>query len=143
MKMWGPYPALVFKPNNITHGLAYEVRTEEDVEKLKYYETDAYRVKGCLIKFGDDGREVPGKTFVWNKGKEELKEGTFSLRDWQMEQLEKQRGTENQIGIYPQAPTQCPIPKNKLYIYQAILLTPLKSSTFNTSTPSLTSTSQT
>jgi hypothetical protein len=85
----GSYPALVFKVNNITQGVAYQVQTEEHVERLKYYETDSYRVKGCLIKLADDGTEVPGKTFIWNAGKEELKEGKFSLKDWQMEQLEK------------------------------------------------------
>jgi len=85
--MWGQYPALIFKVNNVTHGMAYEVQKEEHVEYLKHYETEAYKVKGCRIKFAD-GRELSGKTFIWNAGKELLKEGKFNLKDWQMEQLE-------------------------------------------------------
>jgi hypothetical protein len=68
--------------------MAYEVQKKEHLEYLTRYETEAYKVKGCIIKFAD-GRELGGKTFIWNAGKELLKEGTFNLRDWQMDQLEK------------------------------------------------------
>lgn len=78
--LWGQYPALIFKANTITHGMAYEVQKEEHVEYLMRYETDAYRVKGCKIKLAD-GRELAGKTFIWNAGKELLKEGNFDLKD--------------------------------------------------------------
>ena len=44
--------------------------------------------KGCMIKLAD-GRELGGKTFFWNAGKELMKEGNFDLKDWQIEQLEK------------------------------------------------------
>jgi hypothetical protein len=84
----GPISCLIFKANNITHGMAYEVQKEEHVEYLMYCETEAYRVKGCMIKLAD-GREMGGKTFIWNAEKELLKEGNFDLKDWQMEQLEK------------------------------------------------------
>jgi hypothetical protein len=30
--LWGQYPALIFKANTITHGMAYEVQKEEHVE---------------------------------------------------------------------------------------------------------------
>lgn len=86
--LWGQYPALIFKINGITHGIAYEVQKKEQVEYLMRYETDAYRVKGCIIKFAD-GRELPGKTFIWNAEKELLKEGIFDLKDWQTKQLER------------------------------------------------------
>jgi gamma-glutamylcyclotransferase (GGCT)/AIG2-like uncharacterized protein YtfP len=86
IKMWDKYPALVF--NHITHGMAYEVRKEEHVKYLTDYETEVYRVKGCMIKLAG-GRELPGKTFIWNAGQELLKEGSFDLKEWQMEQLEK------------------------------------------------------
>ncbi|KAG0649331.1 hypothetical protein D0Z07_4135 [Hyphodiscus hymeniophilus] len=72
--MWGRYPALIFKPNSTTHGVACEIRKRREVEYLQQF---------------DDGREVPGKTFVWNAGMEELKEASFDLKDWQMESLEK------------------------------------------------------
>jgi hypothetical protein len=44
--LWGQYPALLFKVNNITHGMAYEVQKKEHVEYLTRYETEAYKVKG-------------------------------------------------------------------------------------------------
>jgi hypothetical protein len=87
--LWGQYPALVFKADNITHGMAYEVQKEEHVEYLKRYETEVYRVRGSMIKLAD-GREVVGKTFVWNAEKELLKRGNFNLKDWHLEQLEKE-----------------------------------------------------
>jgi gamma-glutamylcyclotransferase (GGCT)/AIG2-like uncharacterized protein YtfP len=90
--LWGQYPALVFKPGNITHGMAYEVQKESQMEShldlLKTYETEAYKVQGCVIKFGN-GRETMGKTFVYNGDENLLKEGSFDLKDWQMEQLDR------------------------------------------------------
>jgi gamma-glutamylcyclotransferase (GGCT)/AIG2-like uncharacterized protein YtfP len=85
---WSQYPALVFKPNCITRGMVYKVQKKEQVEYLKCYETDVYRVRGTRIRLAD-GREVSGKTFVWNAGEELLKEGKFDLKDWQMCQLER------------------------------------------------------
>jgi gamma-glutamylcyclotransferase (GGCT)/AIG2-like uncharacterized protein YtfP len=70
--MWGHYPALIFKANNITNGVAYEVQKMKHVEYLMNYETEAYKVKGCMIKLAD-GRELAGKTFIWNAEKELLK----------------------------------------------------------------------
>jgi len=86
--LWGQYPTLVFKPGNIIHGMAYEVQKESQMEYLKYYETEAYKVKGCNIKLGD-GTEAPGETFIYNGDSNLLKEGSFDLKDWQMKQLEK------------------------------------------------------
>ncbi|RDW59553.1 hypothetical protein BP6252_12640 [Coleophoma cylindrospora] len=86
--LWGHYPALVFNPGNVIHGMAYEVQKELHIEYLKYYETEVYKIKGCTIKF-NNGTEVPGKTFIYNGDKSLLKEGSFDLKDWQMKQLEK------------------------------------------------------
>lgn len=86
--LWGQYPALVFNPGNIVQGMAYEVQEQSHMENLKYYETEAYKVKGCNIKLGN-GIEVPGETFIYNGDKNPLKQGSFDLKDWQMEQLEK------------------------------------------------------
>ena len=85
--MWGPYPALVHKPNSIVHGMAYEVQTEQQVEILKHYETENYKLRGSKVKFSD-GREVSGKVFVWNSDTALLKEGVFDLKDWQMQQID-------------------------------------------------------
>lgn len=60
--------------------MAYEVQKESDMEYLKYYETEAYKVKGWKIKLGK-GTEVPGETFIYNKDKNLLKEGSFDLKD--------------------------------------------------------------
>jgi hypothetical protein len=86
--LWGQYPALVFKPNRITYGLVYEVQKEGQVELLKRYETEVHKVRGTKIRLVD-GRELSGKPFVWNAGRELLKEGKFDLKDWQMDQLER------------------------------------------------------
>jgi gamma-glutamylcyclotransferase (GGCT)/AIG2-like uncharacterized protein YtfP len=86
--LWGQYPALVFKPGNIIHGMAYEVQKESHVEYLKFYETEDYKVKGCSIKLAN-GMEVPGETFIYNGDKNLLKEGSFDFKDWQLEQLER------------------------------------------------------
>jgi gamma-glutamylcyclotransferase (GGCT)/AIG2-like uncharacterized protein YtfP len=88
LMLWGQYPALVFQPGNIIHGMAYEVQKESHMVYLKYYETKAYRVKGCNIKLGN-GTEVLGETFIYNGDENLLKEGSFDLKDWQIEQLEK------------------------------------------------------
>jgi gamma-glutamylcyclotransferase (GGCT)/AIG2-like uncharacterized protein YtfP len=55
--MWGQYPALVLKVNNVTCGMAYEVQKEAHIEYLMHYEMEVYKVKGCMIKLADR-REV-------------------------------------------------------------------------------------
>lgn len=87
-KLWGPYPALVDKtPGAIVYGVAYEVQSSEDAERLQFYETDNYSPNACLIKF-KDGSEVIGKVFKWVGDKSLLKDGNFDLKDWQMKKLE-------------------------------------------------------
>ncbi len=44
---------------------------------LYYYETEAYKVKGCNIKLGN-GTEVLGETFIYNGDKNLLKKGRHS-----------------------------------------------------------------
>jgi hypothetical protein len=91
--LWGRYPALIPSSSNInaiTHGMAYEVRKEEHLELLRKYETDAYVVTGCRIHLVDE-KEVDGRTFIWNAGTEELKEGGFDPNDWEMEEVERGR----------------------------------------------------
>ena len=87
-KLWGPYPALVDKPRVTVYGVAYEVQSSEDAERLKAYETDSYTLSRCIIKF-QDGREITGNVFKWGGDKALLKEGVFDLKDWQMEKLER------------------------------------------------------
>ena len=88
IRLWGQYPALVNKPGNNIHGKAYNVEKVSHMECLKYYETDAYMIKECNIIL-DNGTEVPGETFIFNGDKSLLKDGSFDLKDWQIEQLEE------------------------------------------------------
>ena len=89
-KLWGPYPAVVDSPlpGSIVNGMAYEVHSPEEVERLRAYETDKYRPAGCMIKF-QNGTQVIGKVFKWNGSECELKEGVFDLKDWQMRNMEE------------------------------------------------------
>jgi gamma-glutamylcyclotransferase (GGCT)/AIG2-like uncharacterized protein YtfP len=82
--LWGQYPALLDGPAGAAvYGMAYEVQTPAQKERLEVYETYRYQARSCLIRF-QDGRTVLGKTFLWNADKALLEEGTFDLKDWQM-----------------------------------------------------------
>ena len=86
--MWGQYPVLLDNPNNTVYGMTFEVHTPEEVKRLEAYETDRYRNAACIIYLKGDEDEMTGRTFVWKGGQDELKEGEFDLRDWQMKRLE-------------------------------------------------------
>lgn len=86
--LWGPYPALLDSPGTVVEGMAYEVQTPEEVERLQAYETNHYERAACLIQLRD-GKRVIGRTFRWSGIEEELKEGAFDLKDWQMNNLER------------------------------------------------------
>ncbi len=86
--LWSSYPALLPGfPGKTVYGMAYEIQSREEAEKLQAYETDNYRAESCLIDL-NDGRQVRGKTFVWGADTALLKEGVFDLKDWQMKNLE-------------------------------------------------------
>lgn len=53
-------PALLDGPqNHEVYGMAYEVGSQEHLDRLIAYETDKYKPKACLIEFLDGGdREV-------------------------------------------------------------------------------------
>lgn len=88
-KLWGPYPAVMDGPTGaIVHGMAYEVQSSEEADRLQVYETDNYVPRGCMIKL-QDGRNIGGKIFKWRADKALLKEGSFDLKDWQMRNLEE------------------------------------------------------
>ncbi|KAK2762699.1 hypothetical protein FQN54_000873 [Arachnomyces sp. PD_36] len=85
--LWGPYPALLDGPQNSPiYGQAYEVQSQQDSERLAAYETDNYKTTSCLIEL-EDGRQVIGRTFKWNADTSLLREGSFDLKDWQMERV--------------------------------------------------------
>lgn len=85
--MWDQYPVLLDGPQgSAVHGVAYEVQSLKDKKRLEEYETDNYKNASCLIEF-EDGRKVIGRTFKWNADKAPQKEGSFDLKDWQMDKL--------------------------------------------------------
>lgn len=89
-KMWGEYPALVTAPsenssNQSVHGVACEIQTIMERDRLIKYETAAYRLEDCWIEL-ERGSSVRGKTFIWDGNLESLCEGTFDLKDWILKQ---------------------------------------------------------
>ena len=85
LAMWGQYKTLLDGPPcNIVEGAAYQVQSEEDEEKLQYYETNAYEVAPCAIKLKNGGnpRIVIGKTFMYAGDAEALKAGRFDRKLW-------------------------------------------------------------
>ena len=86
MRLWGEFPALLDgHPEKPIQGVAYEIRSQEEEDRLVEYETDMYRKKGCVIEFRD-GSKVPGVTFVWNADPGLLRDRSFDLKDWLLEQ---------------------------------------------------------
>lgn len=87
-KLWGPYPALMDgPPGALVHGMAYEMQSPKEQKLLEDYETEQYRNGYCIIELEGD-QEVMGRTFKWKGDNSLLKEGTFDLKDWQMNRLE-------------------------------------------------------
>jgi gamma-glutamylcyclotransferase (GGCT)/AIG2-like uncharacterized protein YtfP len=86
--MWGQYPVLLDKPNSTVYGMTFEVRTLEEEKRLEAYETDRYRNAACFIYLKGHKGEMWGRTFVWKGEQDELREGQFDLKDWQMKRLE-------------------------------------------------------
>ncbi|KAH8434305.1 gamma-glutamylcyclotransferase family protein [Aspergillus melleus] len=89
VKLWGPYPALRDKPLNPVNGMAYEVLSQTQFDQLAAYETGKYCSSLCFIDLLNDDdtvREtIAGFTFLWNGEQDELREGTFDLKEWKKE----------------------------------------------------------
>lgn len=84
LKVWGPYPAVVDgKPGEIVKGMAYEVETPEQKDKLAKYETECYRTMDVFIQVSGEEESVLGTTFVWNGDADELDEGAFDVESWE------------------------------------------------------------
>ncbi|KAF5636961.1 hypothetical protein F25303_8164 [Fusarium sp. NRRL 25303] len=64
LKTWGRYYALVDDPShtNVVHGKALLVKTREQEERLRAYETNAYEVVRCSIEMGLE-EPMSGLTF--------------------------------------------------------------------------------
>jgi hypothetical protein len=66
-------------------GLAYEVDTVEDADKLARYETNSYDIKPCTIRMDEPGsssRLIEGYLFVYCGNPADLQDGHFDLNTW-------------------------------------------------------------
>lgn len=63
-------------------GYAYLVRSEEEAQKLSYYETSAYTVSDCWIYFKEEEepKEVGGKVFIYAGDAQALLEQRFDRK---------------------------------------------------------------
>jgi gamma-glutamylcyclotransferase (GGCT)/AIG2-like uncharacterized protein YtfP len=81
-KLWGLYPALVDEfCKEAVHGVAYEVQSVDEKQKLVDYEGAHYVLIPSPI-YLDDDTWVWGCTFMWNGDESCLTEGAFDLEGW-------------------------------------------------------------
>lgn len=86
--LWGQYPALLDgKPGEPVHGMAYQIQSPHEKQRLQAYESDNYRDAPCLIEL-HNGNQVEGRTFKWQGEPTELRVGSFDLKEWQMNKLD-------------------------------------------------------
>ena len=90
---WGDYPALVdSEQEQVVSGSSYIVQSEDQAQKLAHYETKAYKVIPCRIRFTDDDKspaEVSGKTFMYAGDQKALLEQRFDRKLWALQMGEK------------------------------------------------------
>ncbi|KAJ5230719.1 hypothetical protein N7489_011427 [Penicillium chrysogenum] len=95
IKLWGPYPALVDnKPLHPVDGIVCGLLSPTQLDRLAAYETDKYHLRACLINVlnndGNTEKTIEGASFMWNGRQDELREGTFDLKQWRKDrQLRK------------------------------------------------------
>lgn len=90
IKLWGPYPALLDgEPLHLIDGMAYEILSQTELDRLAAYETDKYQLRPCLIDLLNDDdsveKTIEGVAFMWDGQQDELREGTFDLKQWKKE----------------------------------------------------------
>lgn len=98
---WGDYPALIDdKQDQIVSGYAYLVQSEEEAQKLAYYETNAYKVAPLRITFTDDGSpaRVRGKGFMYAGDAKALLEQRFDRKLWALQMGNKLETTLKGTG---------------------------------------------
>lgn len=89
VKLWGPYPALLPSSLQRVNGMAYRALPRKHFDRLQAYETEKYSLSPCSIDLLSDDENVAetieGFTFLWNGDQDELREGTFDLKEWKKE----------------------------------------------------------
>ncbi|KAI9702194.1 MAG: hypothetical protein M1820_006276 [Bogoriella megaspora] len=73
LKRFGHYPVLCIG-SQIVHGVVWFAPTSEIVERLREYESDAYREYPKFVKM-ENGDEILAMTFIWNGEEEDLEDG--------------------------------------------------------------------
>ena len=102
-EMWGQYKALVDGPQDgIVEGLAYEVKTEADANKLAFYETNTYKVVPCSIYLDSatttqDSAVIDGATFLYAGDPQALREKRWDRTLW----MRDMRNMFTQLGEIP------------------------------------------
>ncbi|KAI0549190.1 hypothetical protein F4679DRAFT_584766 [Xylaria curta] len=85
---WGQHRALADgESGDEVSGFAYEVQTIEHGFKLARYETNAYKLHQCRIRFTDDRelRELSGNTFMYAGDAAALQAGRFDCVLWELQ----------------------------------------------------------
>ncbi|KAJ5208950.1 hypothetical protein N7449_003329 [Penicillium cf. viridicatum] len=90
IKLWGPYPALLDgEPFRSVDGMAYEILSKTELDRLAAYETDKYQLTPCSIDLLNDDdsveKTIEGVAFMGDGQQDELREGTFDLKQWKKE----------------------------------------------------------
>lgn len=100
---WGQYRTLFdAAPDATVPGCAYWVETAEHAHRLAYYETDAYALAACTLRFvdGEGGGElVRARTFKYAGDARALREGRFDRVLWERQMGQKlPRGARGGAG---------------------------------------------
>jgi Gamma-glutamyl cyclotransferase, AIG2-like len=82
---WDGRPTLVSgRSGHVVEGMAYEIQSEEDEERLLCGETRAYKTSSCWMYLSDSSPHegVYAKTFRYAGDEEALREGRFDRKLW-------------------------------------------------------------
>jgi hypothetical protein len=87
VKMYGMYPALLWgPPENAVYGVACEILSLEQFDRVCGFEYGKFEASPCYIEFvGGDGESeepIKGETFLWQGDHGELRDGGFDLEGW-------------------------------------------------------------
>lgn len=90
IKLWGPYPALLNGESlRSVDGTAYEILSQTELDRLEAYETDKYQLIPCFSDLLNDDdsveKTIEGVAFMRDGKQDELREGTFDLKQWKKE----------------------------------------------------------
>lgn len=67
----------------VVRGMAFDIESSEQKEKLAKYETECYKSRQVLISIDGEEGKVQGKAFVWNGNADDLDEGAFDSESWE------------------------------------------------------------